>query len=165
MNIYLIGFMGSGKSGLGRKLSGLAGMPFTDLDEVFEHRYHIGISDFFEKYGEANFRKIERDLLLETGNMENTVISTGGGTPCFFDNMEFIRKHGVSVYLRMSASELSARLGHVRKKRPLLKDIPAGSLEEWISKQLNIREVYYMQADHIFHPLEDDPDELLLRLR
>ena len=137
---------------------------FSDIDELFEARYHVSINDFFEKYGETTFRDIERELLLETARLENTIISTGGGTPCSKDNMNFIRNNGISVYLRMTSGELKVRLLNVRKKRPLLKDLEADMLEEWIKSQLQIREVFYLQATHIFYPLTEDIRDLAIKL-
>ncbi len=157
--------MGSGKSTLGKHLSKLLGSGYTDLDDVFEERYHLRVYDFFDKYGEENFRKIERDLLLETASLDNVVVSTGGGTPCFFDNMEFIRDNGISVYLRMTSRELASRLKNVKKKRPLLKELAPEGLEEWISMQLLKREPFYLQANHIFHPFKEDVRDLALKLK
>ena len=165
LRIYLIGFMGSGKSALGRQLSGLLQTGFADLDEIFEERYHISILNFFEKYSEESFRKIERDLLLETCLLDNTVIATGGGTPCFYDNMDFIRKNGISVYLRMTSSELAGRLKFVKKKRPLLKDLDPGKFDEWVLQQLRTREVFYLQATHIFKPVQESLADLVLKLK
>jgi len=156
--------MGSGKSGLGRKLAGILGFDFADLDEMFEERYRISVIDFFEKYGEEYFRKMERALLFETTEMRNTVISTGGGTPCFQDNMEVIRKSGTSVYLRYSAAELTERLVHIKKQRPLLKGIDTAGLGDWISAHLKDREKFYLQADYIFYPPGDDLSDLALKL-
>ena len=157
--------MGSGKSGLGRQLAAILGSGFLDLDDLFEERYHLSIYDFFEKYGEDNFRNIERELLLTMPEHDHVVISTGGGTPCFFDNMEFILGSGVSVYLRMTARELSGRLMHVRRKRPLLKNLEPDKFEEWISGQLKAREVFYMKATYIYYPLSEDISELAFRLK
>ena len=165
LRTYLIGFMGSGKTSLGKHLAKLLGAGFIDLDDVFEERYHIRIYDFFDTYGEENFRKIERDLLLETALKDNLVVSTGGGTPCFYDNMEFIKENGISVYLRMTSRELAGRLKNVKNKRPLLKELSHESLEVWISAQLLIREPYYLQASHIFHPFTEDIREFYLKLK
>ena len=90
MRIYLIGYMASGKTQIGHILANRLGFSFTDLDTVFEKQFRISVSDFFEKYDEQAFRLLEQKLLLETKNLDNIVISTGGGTPCFFDNMDFI---------------------------------------------------------------------------
>lgn len=157
--------MGSGKSALGRQLANLLQLGFLDLDEVFEERYHISIYDFFEKYDEANFRRIEKELLLETASLSDIIISTGGGTPCFHDNMKFIGENGVSVYLRMTSGELAERLKNVKKKRPLLKDLSPDRFEEWISLQLKIREEFYNKATYIFYPLSEDIQELALKLK
>lgn len=147
MKIYLIGYMASGKTNLGREIAEIAGMGFADLDELFEERYKVSIMEFFGKYGEDQFRKLERSILLETGAMDGIVISTGGGTPCFFDNMEFIRAHGRSVYLKMPAHLLANRLNGIRKKRPLLKDVEQNRMESHIAGQLDQRENFYLKAN------------------
>ena len=157
--------MGSGKSTLGRQLSGLLKAGFSDIDELFEARYHVSINDFFEKYGETTFRDIERELLLETARLENTIISTGGGTPCSKDNMNFIRNNGISVYLRMTTEELAGRLKNLRRKRPLLRNIEAVGLEPWIKEELQTREGFYLQATHIFYPLAESLEDLVLKLK
>lgn len=157
--------MGSGKTALGKQLAELLQTGYLDIDEMFEERFHISIYDFFQKYDEDNFRRIERELLHETAHLENTVISTGGGTPCFFDNMKFISEHGISVYLRMTSLELADRLQQVRKKRPLLKGLSPHEFEDWISSQLTWREEFYNQATHIFYPLKEPLSELVLKLR
>jgi shikimate kinase len=149
MNFYLIGYMASGKSRLGKELSSLTGLSFVDLDAVFEERYRIGIVDFFEKYGDKTFRQIEHKLLLETEMLRDTIIATGGGTPCTDENIRFIKTHGTSIYIRMSVKDLTLRLKTVRKKRPLLMNVPLASLESHIREQLVERESYYLQADHV----------------
>ncbi len=148
MRIYLIGYMASGKSNLGHQLAEKLGFSFIDLDQMFEERFRISVLDFFEKYDEAGFRKIEQSLLHETRTFENMVISTGGGTPCYFDNMHVIRESGISLYLHWTIPSLVERLKHVKRKRPLLKDIPAEELEDKVTKHLTGREFYYKQADY-----------------
>jgi len=148
MRIYLIGYMASGKSNLGRQLAEKLGFSFIDLDYVFEERFRISVLDFFEKYDEAGFRKIEQSLLHETTTFNNVVISTGGGTPCYFDNMHLIKKSGISLYLHWTIPTLVERLKHVKRKRPLLKDIPAEELQDKVTKHLTEREFYYNQADY-----------------
>ena len=147
MKIFIIGYMASGKSRLGWELSKRISYPFIDIDELFEEKYRITILDFFEKYEEQHFRKIERELLRETFVYKDAVISTGGGTPCFFDNMEMIKQNGISIYLKMSVPALVSRLKLVRKKRPLIKGRSLISLEEFVGKQIIEREVFYRQAD------------------
>ena len=92
MRIYLVGYMASGKSNLGQILAEKLGYAFVDLDYLFEERFRIRVLDFFEKYDEKGFRTIEQSLLHETTGWDNMVIATGGGTPCFFDNMDVISK-------------------------------------------------------------------------
>jgi shikimate kinase len=147
MKVFLIGYMASGKSRMGRELAECLGYGFIDLDDLFEEKYKITVLDFFEKYGEGHFRKIESDLLKEVIALDDTIISCGGGTPCFFDNMDMIKGNGVSIYLKMSVKELVARLAIFRKRRPLLKDKPVEELEEYICNQLRERELYYYRAD------------------
>jgi shikimate kinase len=149
MKIYLVGYMASGKSKLGKELSGITGLSFYDMDEGFEERYRIGIVDFFEKYGDDAFRRIEHQILFETTNLRDTIIATGGGTPCTDENMSFIKSQGISIYIRMNAHDLFTRLKSIKKKRPLLKDIPGDKLEQFIRDQVEEREHYYLQADHI----------------
>jgi shikimate kinase len=147
MRVYLIGYMGSGKTRFGMELSVKTGYPFIDTDDLFEAKYRISIVDFFDKYNEETFRKLERDLLLETINCQDAIISTGGGTPCFYDNMDFIRKNGISIYLKMDILSLVNRLVVVKKKRPLLRDKPFKDMEAYIRAQITEREIFYNQAD------------------
>jgi shikimate kinase len=146
MRIYLVGYMASGKSNFGRQLAERLGYKFLDLDYWFEERFRISVLDFFEKYDERAFRVIERSLLMETLCLDNIVVSTGGGTPCFYDNMEVICNAGISVYLRWSVPALVGRLKLVRRKRPLLKDVPPGELHDRVTRQLADRDYYYTQA-------------------
>ncbi len=147
MKVYLIGYMASGKTNIGRDLAALMGCPFADLDDLFEERYRLSIPDCFGKYGEGVFRQLEQKVLRDTVNLEQAVISTGGGTPCHYDNMEFIRNSGTSVYLKLTVPELLVRLKKIRKKRPVLEGISASGLEEFVTRQLSEREHYYLQAD------------------
>lgn len=154
--IYLIGYMASGKSRLGRELSLVTGFSFLDLDEVFEERYRIGILDFFEKYGEPVFRQLEHDLLLETEKLDHTIIATGGGTPCSVENIGFIKQNGASIYVRMEVRDLADRLRKIKRQRPLLIDVPSNELESFIKNQLEEREIFYLKADHVVQaPLAD----------
>jgi shikimate kinase len=165
MRIYLVGYMASGKSNLGQILAERLEYAFVDLDYLFEERFRIGVLDFFEKYDEKGFRQIEQSLLHETAGWDDVVIATGGGTPCFFDNMEVIRKSGISVYLHWEVSPLVKRLRQVKRKRPLLKDIPADELEVKVAEQLQEREFYYRQADFIFNAENPDLENLVAWIR
>jgi shikimate kinase len=156
MKIYLVGYMASGKSKIGKELSETTGLSFYDLDEVFEEKYRIGILDFFDKYGELAFRQIEHHLLLETEFLDNIIIATGGGTPCTEENISFIKSHGVSIYIKMNVLDLVERLKSLKKKRPLLKDVPNENFEKFVRGQLEERDPYYLQADYILEgPLND----------
>ena len=156
MKIYLIGYMAAGKSRLGKELSSLTGLGFADLDDLFEEKYRIGIVDFFDKYGEATFRQIEHQLLFDTALLDNVIIATGGGTACSEENMAFIRKNGVSIYIRMETGLLTERLKNIKRARPLLKNVPPDELEQFVRNQVQEREHFYLQADHIFDaPLSD----------
>jgi shikimate kinase len=161
MKVFLIGYMASGKSHLGKELSELTGYPCFDIDEVFEERYRISVNDFFEKYDEGSFRRLEQEILMETEWMPNAVVATGGGTPCFFRNMEFMKKNGVCVYLRVNARTLAERLLTVKKKRPLIKHVEQAEIEVVIRKHLDEREPYYLQADHILQSQKFDPEYIM----
>jgi shikimate kinase len=160
MRIYLIGYMASGKSRIGKQLSSLSGFPFIDTDELFESKYRISILDFFERYNELSFRKIEKDILAETLSYPDAIIATGGGTPCFFNNMDMIRSNGISIYLKMDVRALVSRLVTVRKKRPLLKDKKPDELESYVKAQLAEREPFYMMADYVVDVLRTDPEKI-----
>jgi shikimate kinase len=161
MKVYLIGYMASGKSRLGDELSQLTGYPFVDLDDIFEERYRISVDDFFDKYDESSFRRLEQELLLETEPMPNAIVSTGGGTPCFFRNMEFMKINGVSVYLRVNSRILAERLQTVRRKRPLLKKAEPAELESLIRNHLSEREPFYLQADHVIEATHVDAEHIM----
>jgi shikimate kinase len=146
MLIYLTGYMGSGKTTTGLKLAVKMGYTFADLDVMMENKYKITISGFFTKYGEPTFRKIERETLIETFSFSNTIVATGGGTPCFEDNMELINKNGISVYIKMPEKALIQRLLNSKKKRPLLLGKTDDEIREYIQKQMILREPFYLKS-------------------
>jgi shikimate kinase len=147
MLIFLLGYMGSGKTSTGEKLSKKLGYAFIDLDEMVEKKNNKSISAIFEEDGEDFFRESEKNCLEETFSLTDTVISTGGGTPCFFDNMDQMKKNGLTVYLKLAAGSLFHRLAPGKHKRPLIANMPDLPLMEFIVKELDKREVYYKQAD------------------
>ncbi len=146
MRIYLVGFMGSGKSSLGKRLAKKLDYPFSDIDQEVEAIAGISIPDIFLRYGESRFRQLEQEALHNTLHFHKAVIATGGGTPCFFDNMDFINAHGVSVYLRMSPVSLASRLEHAQKQRPLVENYAGEKLLSYIEEKLQEREPYYLQS-------------------
>ncbi len=148
MLIYLIGFMGSGKTTAGKKLAAHLNFDFADLDLLIEEKYKITIPDIFDRFDENAFRKIEHDTLLETQPFQNTVVSTGGGTPCFYNNMEIINSNGTSVYLKLHPKSIQKRLLESRIKRSLVMNKREDEIFEFIVSKLDEREVYYKKAHH-----------------
>ncbi len=146
MNIYLLGYMGSGKTTVGKKLSRAMGYDFVDLDQQIESRIGQSIADFFSEKGEDGFRKIEREELQKTFQMKSMIVSLGGGTPCFFDNLEEINKNGKSVYLKLSATSLALRLQNAKTSRPIIQGLTDGELFEFVQQQLGEREQFYNRA-------------------
>ena len=147
MRIFIIGFMYSGKSTVGKKLANLMNLNHIDTDKVFESKYNITISSFFEKYGEDLFRELEHKILLETIEEDNIIVSTGGGLPCFHNNMDIIKENGISIYLNMSPISIIHRINNSKKKRPLLQNKSPEELQEYIENLLREREVFYNQAN------------------
>lgn len=146
MRIYLVGYMGSGKSTVGRQLARALNYTHVDLDVLFEEEYKITIVDFFSKYDENAFRLIEHNLLQKTFTLENHVISTGGGTPCFNSNMDLINLNGVSVYIKMHPKSLFTRLVNSKRTRPLTAGLDEIQLQMSIEENLALREKYYSQS-------------------
>jgi shikimate kinase len=152
--IFLIGYMGSGKTTIGKLLAKQLGFTFLDMDAYIEEKYFKTISQIFATHGETYFREIERKCLHEVALFENTVIATGGGTPCFYDNMEVMNTAGTTVYLKYSAEELANRLSSAANKRPLIAEKKGDELLEFISKTLLTREVFYNKAQHLIFGTE-----------
>jgi shikimate kinase len=146
MKLYLLGYMYSGKTTVGRSLAQQLGFGFVDLDQLFEERYHTSIPLFFNRYGEDAFRKLEQLMLHSTETMDNAVISTGGGTPCYFDNMEWMNQHGLTVFLRISEKAVVDRLLHAKRKRPLAVGKSEEELAEFVAQHYTSRLPFYEQA-------------------
>lgn len=146
--IFLIGMPGSGKSTLGRALAKKAELQFIDLDQYIQGRYFCSVSDIFAKWGEARFREIEFNLLHEVGEMQDVVIACGGGTPCFFDNMDYMLSRGEVVYLMPSRERLHERLCRGRKRRPAIATLSDEEIYVYIDDTLASRGEVYMRAHH-----------------
>ena len=146
MKIFLIGFMGCGKSTMGKKLAGKLGYEFIDLDHQIENSMGTTIAEYFSVHGEAAFRKLESETLKTFDYPVNAVIATGGGTPCFFDNMEWMNASGLSIYIEMPAAALAKRLENGKEKRPLLRDLNEAEMVAFIENKLSEREVFYKRA-------------------
>ncbi len=152
MRIYLIGFMASGKSTTAKGLAKALGYGSIDLDRYIENRYSMRISEIFNTMGEVGFREIESNCLREITD-PNIVIATGGGTPCFNDNMEYMNSNGVTLYLRHNAGQLSHRLTRSRVQRPLLMGKSKEEIEAFINENLPQREKYYNRSSIVVdHP-------------
>lgn len=142
--------MAAGKTTVGKELAASFDMKFIDLDWYIETRYHKTIRELFALWGEEKFREIESKLLKEVGEFEGVIISTGGGTPCFYDNMIYMNNVGTTIYLKADAKTLTKRLNLNRDKRPLVKDKTEEELYSFISSNLEKRESFYSQATHIY---------------
>ena len=147
--IFFTGFMGCGKTTWSRKLAAHLGYDFIDLDQLLEEQAGMTIAEYFASYGEEAFRILESEVLKQTAYSNNTVISTGGGLPCFFDNMNWMNAHGKTVYIKLSPKTLVDRLEKGKAKRPLLRDKHGDELLAFITEKLAEREGYYLQADYI----------------
>jgi shikimate kinase len=156
--------MGCGKSTFGCQLASELDWQYADLDELIEERYKISISGFFEKYGEDNFRRIENMMLREVLSWKNGIISTGGGTPCFYNNMELMNKFGTTVFLDTSIPILVERLIRGQRKRPLLKGIEVEALNLKINNHLSQRRFYYEQAQFKLTEEEQDVNHIKEKL-
>jgi len=158
---FLIGYMGSGKTTYGRLIAKEQNLSFVDLDSLIEEKYLKSITALFDEVGESQFRTIEREVLREAATFENCIVATGGGTPCFFDNMEFMNKSGDTIYLRTSVRELRDRLKMSRTKRPLIAHKTDRELENFIADMLEKREQYYMKAKFILDTDDLNPNNLM----
>ncbi|MBE0676538.1 MAG: AAA family ATPase [Bacteroidales bacterium] len=165
MVIYLTGFMGSGKSTLGKKLASLAGLPFIDLDREVELREKSDIATIFSERGELCFREAESKALRAIDTGTGAVIATGGGAPCFNDNMEFMNQTGITVYLRLTPAALTSRLEGARETRPLIEGLNGEKLLEFVEQKLREREPYYLQSAIVYEGLGQDARALLKEIR
>lgn len=149
--VVLVGYMGSGKSVIASQLANKLGITFIELDACIEKKCNLSVPAIFDKYGELYFRKLERELFLgliqDTSN--DLIISTGGGTPCYYNNHELLNAEGVvSVYLKASITTLANRLKKDRASRPLLANLNPDNIPEFIAKHLFDRNYYYNQATY-----------------
>lgn len=147
--IIIIGYMGSGKTTVGHALSQELGLPFYDLDWYIETRMHRTVKQIFDEKGEEGFRKIEHNLLHEVAEFEDVIISCGGGTPCFFDNIDYINRQGETVYLKCTIDVLYKHLKMGKTVRPLLLNKTPDEVKTFIEAQLKQREPFYAKAKHI----------------
>ena len=164
--IILIGYMGAGKTTIGKALSKELGIIFYDLDWYIESRMRKTVPQIFAERGEEGFRKIEYNMLHEVAEFENVIISCGGGTPCFFDNMDYLNQQGEVVYLKASPETLYKHLLMAKIERPLLKGKSADELIAYITEHLKQREPFYEKARHMLDVnVLDDYDKIKLSVQ
>lgn len=155
--IFLIGYMGAGKTTLGKAFARSMGLTFIDLDWYIEERFHKTVRQIFEERTEEGFRELEKRMLHEVADFEDVVIATGGGTPCFFDNVEYMNQKGETVFLDVSQEVLFRRLKVAKQQRPLLVQKNDEELKAFIADALGKRLPHYSKAKHVFRAdeLED----------
>ena len=155
--IFLIGFMGSGKTAMGKLFAKWHGLTFIDLDSYIENKFSRTIANIFAEEGEAGFREIEKNCLHEVAEFEDVVIATGGGAPCFFDNMDFMNLCGETIYIRLTPEHLAIRLSSSKSGvRPLLRDKTGDELQQYITETLQKREPFYLQAKRIIEGTDEE---------
>ena len=159
--IILIGYMGAGKTTVGKALAKALGLQFYDLDWYIEARMHKTVPQIFAERGEEGFRQVERNRLHEAAEFEDVVLSCGGGTPCFFDNIDYMNRQGSVVYLKAGPEVLYRHLLMGKTERPLIKGKSPEELIAFIRRQLADREPYYSKAAHTLNvSLMDSYDKI-----
>lgn len=146
MLVFLVGYMGSGKSFLGKKLAFCMQMDFIDLDTYIEEKYEMSITDFFSKKGEASFRIAEQEALQEVFRLKNTIVSVGGGTPCFGDNMEQMNRNGKTIFINTPIESILRHLEFGKHQRPLLSGKTSEELTDFVLPHYASRLPYYQKA-------------------
>ena len=158
MRIFLIGFMGSGKTHWGERLATALQMPFFDLDAQIAEEEGMDVPEIFTVKGEEFFRYKEKECLEKlVERLDHFVLSAGGGTPCFFNNIQFMKQNGKVIWLNTATPVLTERLLQERRRRPLLSQISESGLESYIVRKLGERKMYYEQADVM---VEEEKTEL-----
>ena len=160
-NIYLIGYMASGKSTAGQKLANKLNYKFIDLDKFIESEYGKTIPQIFAEKGESEFRAYEHNMLKKIIEMNNVVVACGGGTPCFYNNIDLMNNTGITVYIKMSVDALTSRLKTAKEERPLIKNKTEEELKKFIARQLEIREDFYHKAQYLVKGKDLNVDELV----
>jgi len=161
-NIILIGFICSGKTTLGKKLASILNKTFIDLDEYIEKKTNKSINEIFEIYGSSFFRKIENECLFEVISKNNgIVLATGGGTPCFFNNLDLLLEYGIVIYLKVDLKILINRILNMPEKFPLLKGIKYNEIPNWVENTLIEREKFYLKAHLIINPINNSIEKIV----
>jgi len=164
MKIFLIGFMGSGKTTIGRRLAQHIGFEFVDTDRFIEMRQGMTVSEIFAQHGEPAFREMERNVLSDLKKNDYAVVSTGGGLPCYGDNLNVMLSCGKVVYLKTSPQDLARRLIRSHTERPLIKGKTENELQQYIAEKLAEREPFYHRANIVVQTENFTMEELLQSL-
>jgi len=151
MLVFLVGFMGCGKSYIGRKIAPAMEFAYVDMDKAIEEQEQQTVKQIFETKGEAYFRKLEHNFLLEINKDDNIIISTGGGVPCFHNNMEIMNQKGITIYLNRDKELVLSRLKKGIEKRPLLQGLTDDELANFYDSKLAERKQFYEQAKIFAH--------------
>ena len=162
--IYIVGYMGAGKTTTARRLAQRMGWEVVDTDALFEEKYKISVNDFFNKYDEALYRKLESEVLKATESLDHVVVSTGGGTACYFDNMEWMNQHGLTVFMRISPKAAVDRVIHSRHKRPLAEGKSEEELTEFVNQHYASRMPFYEQARITVKSEDFDLEDLIRQI-
>ncbi|MBI5220156.1 MAG: shikimate kinase [Bacteroidia bacterium] len=160
MKIFLTGFMGCGKTSAGKILSKKINIPFIDLDQYIENTTNLSVSRIFLQQGESRFRETERSVLEKIISIENGIIATGGGTPCYQNNMELMNTAGTTIYIKRSISFLLEKLAEDNKNRPLLKGKTKPQILNYINEILPAREPYYLMSKIIIDTEESNAEKI-----
>jgi shikimate kinase len=158
--VFLVGFMGSGKTSFATEISKLYNLPCFDMDQLLEDRLKKKIHHVFDENGEAYFRDAEHELLKEICKLDSGIVATGGGTPCFHHNMKLINHSGISVYLKCTVDELYDWLNKHSQNRPLIRNKKDTELKKFIETELAQREPYYSMANIIIEADKTSASEI-----
>jgi shikimate kinase len=158
MLIFLIGFMGCGKSYVARNLAPILEIDYVDLDKLIEEKEQLTVKEIFEQKGENYFREKEKEFIEQLEPTENLIVSTGGGAPCFFNNMQLMNEKGLTIYLNRNKEKTIWRLLKGQYKRPLIANLSAEELEKFYDEKLSSRKQYYEQAK--LHVGDADVEEI-----
>jgi shikimate kinase len=165
--IILIGYMGSGKSTIAKILSKIMNFDFLDLDDVIEKDLNLSITTIFKQRGEVYFRKLENQFLQKlVQSNENLVLSLGGGTPCFANNLELLKGENITtIYLKTSIDKLYDRLSNQKENRPVIANLDEAEMKEFIAKHLFERSFFYNQANHTILTDDKSPEEIAIEIQ
>lgn len=164
MKVYLIGLKNSGKTTTGKKLANKLNLEFVDLDQLIEKINGRPVTEIYSQDGEVIFREKEKEALHETGKLENVVIATGGGAPRFFDNMDFMNRNGITIYLQLDEDTLVGRLKVAAKDRPVVKGRNPEQIREYVQDILQQHEYIYLKANYVVDSKNIAPDDLVARI-